>query len=334
VEVFERVFAAELLHSGYAKFLYACKARFEPHKTFPTEFCELLKLAEGVESEFGKLVRHRTDRGGGVGTGCGDSEADVQMVDAFGVAPSLEPFHVWGGTSGDPRPIFDATQAEIVAFELYKQVNDWGGVDIFLAFKVKTSPSASALFVFNAQSKAGLANTLGEMVSISAAAASKLIDTAERAAITLKKPVIKNSAGVKPTWLDAPQGIQSSTLGAILRNPIAEGVAQVVLTTALITTKDVVAAPVDKNADFAVEPPANALVWVSPTQEEMTVETRDSKHDPGSGENEVFERRFVVWRVRATADARVARDLMTPEVKQVAKALRLSWAMEDEAAED
>ncbi|KAA0150780.1 hypothetical protein FNF29_05115 [Cafeteria roenbergensis] len=151
---FERLLAAELLHSGFQAFVSACMARFAPGHECSGRLKERLAATASTDGAAAELVSHRHVAKDG---------------ETLSSPPPLEPIMVWGGTSKDPKVVAAADKDDepIKPWQLLKHRHDWGGVDVMVVFAVK-----DCVYVLLLQSKAfepSLSSASKEMTAATAA---------------------------------------------------------------------------------------------------------------------------------------------------------------------
>ncbi|KAA0160892.1 hypothetical protein FNF27_08214 [Cafeteria roenbergensis] len=277
---FERLLAAELLHSGFQAFVSASMARFAPGREFSSRLKERLAATASTDGAAAELVSHR-------------HVAKDEMT--LPSPPPLEPIMVWGGTSKNPKVVAAHKDDEpIKPWQLLKHRNDWGGVDVMVVFAVK-----DCVYVLLLQSKAREPSLSGKPKEMSAAAAAKLQTGMFEMATELRSAVVP-SPEPRKAWSDIPG--KRSLIARIMDNDIAKGCTEMVLCSSVITTKLIKETRSGCEAD---------LVRIPETPTAFTLEEGEPSATGSAAEK---PRSVQVWDLRLPADSVVLRRLMTKDM--------------------
>ncbi|KAA0161456.1 hypothetical protein FNF31_03739 [Cafeteria roenbergensis] len=278
---FERLLAAELLHSGFQAFVSACMARFAPGRECSSRLMERLAATASTDSAAAELVNHRHVAKGG---------------DSLPSPPPLEPIMVWGGTSKDPKVVAaDKDDEPIKPWQLLKHRHDWGGVDIMVVFAVK-----DCVYVLLLQSKAFEPSLSSAPKEMTAATAANLQAGMFNMATELRTAVVP-SPEPRKAWSDIPG--KRSLIARIMDNDIAKGCTEMVVCSSVITTKLI------KEA----RPGCEADLFRIPESPETFVLEEGEPSATGSAAD--APRSVQVWDLRLPADSMVLRKLMTKDME-------------------
>ncbi|KAA0151419.1 hypothetical protein FNF29_04618 [Cafeteria roenbergensis] len=278
---FERLLAAELLHSGFQAFVSACMARFAPGRECSSRLMERLAATASTDSAAAELVNHRHVAKGG---------------ESLPSPPPLEPIMVWGGTSKDPKVVAaDKDDEPIKPWQLLKHRHDWGGVDVMVVFAVK-----DCVYVLLLQSKAFEPSLSGAPKEMTAATAANLQTGMFNMATELRTAVVP-SPEPRKAWSDIPG--KRSLIARIMDNDIAKGCTEMVVCSSVITTKVIKETPQGCKAD---------LFRIPESPETFVLEEGEPSATGSAAEK---PRSVQVWDLRLPADSMVLRKLMTKDME-------------------
>ncbi|KAA0151047.1 hypothetical protein FNF29_04933 [Cafeteria roenbergensis] len=278
---FERLLAAELLHSGFQAFVSACMARFAPGHECSGRLKERLAATASTDGAAAELVSHRHVAKDG---------------ETLSSPPPLEPIMVWGGTSKDPKVVAaDKDDEPIKPWQLLKHRHDWGGVDVMVVFAVK-----DCVYVLLLQSKAREPSLSGKPKEMSAAAAAKLQTAMFNMATKLRSAVVPSPDPGK-AWSDIPG--KRSLIARIMDNDIAKGCTEMVVCSSVITTKLIKEARTGCDTD---------LFSIPESPETFLLEEGEPS---ATGSAAAKSRSVQVWDLRLPADSLVLRKLMTKDME-------------------
>ncbi|KAA0151075.1 hypothetical protein FNF28_07184 [Cafeteria roenbergensis] len=278
---FERLLAAELLHSGFQAFVSACMARFAPGRECSSRLMERLAATASTDSAAAELVNHRHVAKGG---------------ETLPSPPPLEPIMVWGGTSKDPKVVAaDKDDEPIKPWQLLKHRHDWGGVDVMVVFAVK-----DCVYVLLLQSKAFEPSLSSAPKEMTAATAANLQTGMFEMATELRSAVVPSPDPGK-AWSDIPG--KRSLIARIMDNDIAKGCTEMVVCSSVITTKLIKEARPGCDTD---------LFSIPESPETFLLEEGEPS---ATGSAAAKSRSVQVWDLRLPADSLVLRKLMTKDME-------------------